>query len=194
MPPPLPTTLPLETLGEAVFFRIIKTGHGASEPRFKKSGSNRFDAPDQGFGTLYCAHDFKTCFLETLVRDSSSLCIKKSDFDTRSVLFLLLNTSQLRLVPVHGDAAIQMRLNPSDVAGKDYAYTQALAKSIQDHHDAPDGLVYRSRFDDVKRAVVLFERAEKHVRRFPQSSPVEFKDVRELCDAVRTTVPYRLVS
>ena len=59
--------------------------------------------------------------------------------------------------------------------------------------DAPDGIVYRSRFDSGTTAVVLFDRAAQRVRLFPGSGPVKFGDAEELTAAVRSTVPYSLV-
>ena len=192
--PPLPTTLPLEeTLTEAGYFRIVRTAFSALEPGFRATTTYRFDAPDQSFETLYCARDFKTCFLETVVRDRPDLNIPKSEYDSRSVVLLLLDTSKLRLVSLHGNAAIRMRLDFSDLMWKKYEYTQALSKSIHDHTDAPDGIVYKARFDPEAKSVVLFNRAQPHVRLFPGSKPVEFKDARELCDAVRATVPFSIV-
>ena len=191
--PPLPKRLPLETLSEAGHFRIARTAHADREPSFRNARIYRFDAPDGEFGTLYCARNFKTCFLETVVRDRPDLTLSSADFHARSVLFLLLDTEKLRLVPLYGDAATRMRLDAADLMGKDYRYTQALAKLIHDHADAPDGIVYRSRFDSGTTAVVLFDRAAPRVRLFPGSGPVKFGDAEELTAAVRSTVPYCLV-
>lgn len=192
--PPLPARLPrAEKLTEAGFFRIVRTKYRSSEPSFRKEAIYRFDSPDKSFGTLYCARDFKTCFLETVVRDRPTLRIPGNEYDSRSVVFLLLDTSQLDLVPLYGKAITQMRLDSADLLGKDYGFTQTLAKDIHDHPDAPDGMIYRARFDTDSLAIVLFDRAIPRVRLFPRSSPVKFKDARELCDAVRATVPFSLV-
>jgi RES domain len=191
--PSLPATLPLETLGEAGFFRIAKAKYGAGEPAFRTSALYRFDDPHQTFGTLYCARDFKTCFLETLIRNHADLRIAKAEFDSRALVFLLLDTSRLKLVPIHGDHATRMRLDHAHLVGENYHYTQALAKLFHDHPDQPHGLIYRSRFDAATLAVVLFVRASALVRKFPGSSHVEFKDAPELCDAVRNTIAYTVV-
>lgn len=194
---PLPATLPvvllLETLTEAAFFRIALTKHCATEPSFRKARRYRFDAPDGSFGTLYCARDFKTCFLETLLRDRPGLDVLQADYAARSVLMLLLDTSRLRLVSLHGDAAIILRLDSAELMGMDYDYTQALSKMIYDHPSKPDGIVYRSRFDSEYSAVALFDRAHLHVRLFPNSTPVSLSAARELGDAVRSAVPFILV-
>lgn len=191
--PPLPAVLPLHTLTEAAFFRICRTKFSAKEPEFRNTGAYRFDAPDSSFGSLYCAHDFKTCFFETVVRDRPDLNIPIADYNDRSVVQLLLDTSKLKLAAIHGDGAKKLRLDLAELAGADYSYTQTLAKAIHDHASQPHGMVYRSRFDDSALALVLFGRAKPHVRLFPGSTPVELPQADELGDAIRNTVPFNLV-
>lgn len=192
-PPHLPKTLPTETLTEAGFFRIAKRNYSTSEPSFRNAKVYRFDAPSGEFGTLYCARDFKTCFLETVIRDQPGLNLSLADFKQRCALFLLIDTQKLKLVPVHGDAATRMRLDSAHLLGADYSYTQALSKAIHDHADQAHGIVYRSRFDSSQMALVLFDRAKPFVRLFPNSQPVSFEDAPELTDAVRSTVPFALI-
>jgi hypothetical protein len=193
LPVSFPVTLPLHTFTEAAFFRICKTMYSSSEPGFRAAGTYRFDSPDQSFGTLYCARNFKTCFFETIVRDRPDLKIPAADYNNRSAVQLLLDTLKLRLVTIHGDGAQTLRLNLAELAGADYTYPQALAKAIHDHGSEPHGMVYRSRFDDDALAMVLFERAKPHVRIFPCSTPVALLDAKELGDAIRNTVPFILV-
>ena len=191
--PPLPPGLPFHTFTEAAFFRICRTRYSDNEPEFRKTGIYRFDAPDHSFGSLYCARDFKTCFFETVVRDRPDLNIPIADYNDRSVVQLLLNTTKLNLVAIHGDGAEKLRLNLAELAGAGYAYTQSLAKAIHDHANQPHGMVYRSRFDDGAFGVLLFGRAKPYVRIFPGSTPVELPDANELGDAIRNTVPFNLV-
>ena len=191
--PFLPKTLPIETLTEAGVFRIARNTFAAGEPSFRNAKTYRFDAPSGEFGTLYCAREFKTCFLEAVVRDQPSLNLSLADFKQRCALFLLIDTLKLKLVPVHGDAATNMRLDSAHLLGADYGYTQALSKAIHDHTDKPHGIVYRSRFDSSQMALVLFDRAKPFVRLFPNSKPVNFEDATELTDAVRSTVPFTLI-
>jgi hypothetical protein len=191
--PPLPAVLPLHTFTEAAFFRICRTRYSAHEPEFRKTGTFRFDAPDNSFGSLYCARDFKTCFFETVVRDRPDLNIPIADYNDRSVVQLLLDTTKLKLVAIHGDGAEKLRLKLAELAGASYTYTQTLAKAIHDHANQPHGMVYRSRFDDSALALVLFERARAHVRLFPNSAPVELPLANALGDAIRNTVPFTLI-
>jgi hypothetical protein len=178
-------------LSEALLVRICRTANSDAEPRFRASGTYRFDAPDQSFGTCYVARDFKTCFLETVVRNRS-LKIPRSEYDSRSVALLVLNLSELHLVPIHGDEGATLRIDHADVAGNSYEYPRALSSLIHAHADEPHGIVYRSRFDDGSLAIALFERARRHVRLMPKSRPVPLRDVGELADAVREVVPFVL--
>jgi hypothetical protein len=189
----LPPTLPRETLSEALFVRLCRTAHAAREPWFRSTATYRFDAPDRSFGTLYAARNFKTCFFETIVRDRPGFQIARTDYDARSVVLVLLSTLSLNLVPIYGAEGQRLRIDPAKAMGERYDYPQALAKAFHDHPDRPHGIVYRSRFDDDTLAVVLFDRARRHVRLFPRSRPVALGDARELGDGVRHTFPFELV-
>jgi hypothetical protein len=203
MPPPahpaiaLPRDLPRQTMAEALFLRICRTAHAGAEPGFRAAGVYRFDAPDRSFGTCYFARDFQTCFFETLVRDTpvheGRVEIARSEYDGRSVVVLLLETSRVNLVPVHGAGAKKLGVNLADVAGADYTFPQALSKAVHDHASQPDGMVYRSRFDDGALAVVLFERARGHVRLFPSSAPAPLSSVPEMGDALGAELEFALV-
>jgi RES domain len=192
--PSLPSALPRETppISEALFVRICRTAYASVEPGFRSAGVYRFDAPDRSFGTLYAARDFKTCFFETIVRDRP-FPLPLVEYDSRSVAAILVDTSALHLVPVHGDAAKALHLNQAQLAAPDYAFTQALAKAIHDHADKPHGMVYRSRYDDDALAIVLFERGKAHVRLLPSSEPIALNMAKELTDALRQTVPFEFV-
>ncbi|HEX4448088.1 MAG TPA: RES family NAD+ phosphorylase [Polyangiaceae bacterium] len=193
----LPRELPRETMAEAIFLRICRTVHAGGEPGFRAAGIYRFDSPDRSFGTCYLARDFQTCFFETVVRDTvlndGRLEIARSEYDSRSVVVLLLETSKVNLVPVHGAGAKKLGVNLADVAGADYAFPQALSKAVHDHASQPHGIVYRSRFDDDALAVVLFDRAKGYVRLFPSSAPTPLAAVPEMGDALGSELEFALV-
>jgi hypothetical protein len=191
-PPPLPETLPRARVTEALLLRICRSAYAEAEPGFRAAGVYRFDDPDCSFGTCYLARDFKTCFFETIVRNKS-LNIAKSEYNSRSVVSLLLDVNKLRLVQLHGDGAQRLRLDLADLVGADYGFTQALSKAIYNHRQQPDGLVYRSRYDDDALAIVLFERARPRVRLFPGAKPKALPEVPELGNGLRRAVSFKLV-
>jgi hypothetical protein len=190
--PALPTSLEKAELTEAVLLRICRTQFATQEPCFRKTKLFRFDAPDQSFGTCYAARNFKTCFVETVVRNGP-LEIPKSEYDSRSVAILLVNVAKLHLVPVHGDSARGMRLDLADLASGDYRYAQALSKAVYNHPDRPDGMVYLSRYDEPSLAIVMFDRAAPHVRLFGAVPPVPLSQAPELADALRNALRFALV-
>ena len=190
----LPATLPTYGIGEALVHRICATAFASKEPSFRATGQHRFDDPTLSFGTLYCARDFGTCFLETLLRGASGLIVRKTDYRTRSHAILLLDARRLKLVDLFSTAGVTSTgLDLSLLAGRDYAATQAIAALIYSHPQQPHGIAYRSRFDPDQPAIALFDRARQMVRRHPGSRAQRLTAVQELSDAVRNRVPFVLV-
>lgn len=181
-------------LGEGLVHRICSRKYGYKEPAFRASGKYRFDDPTQTFGTLYCARDFGTCFMETLLRGPGSLNVARSDYDARAVALLLLDAKQLNLVDMFSSAALaQMALDLSIVAGGSYVDTQRLATLVHQHRSQSHGIVYRSRFDPDQPAIVLFERAVRYVRLYPGCKALPLAKVAELSDGVRSKVPFKFI-
>jgi RES domain len=181
-------------IAEALVHRICNSKDAHAEPGFKASGKYRFDDPKQRFGTLYCARDFGTCFLETLLRGKASLAVARSDYDARSVALLLLDAKQLSLVDTFSTAALaRLGLDLAIVAGGNYVATQHLAELVYAHRANPHGIMYRSRFDPDQPAIVLFDRANRHVRVYPGNRAQPLSKVAELSDGVRNKIPFVLI-
>lgn len=185
--------LPYEKLTEAIYFRICRTQHVLSEPYFGTFAVYRFDAPDKSFGTLYCADLFKTCFCETVLRDNPDLRVKKTDYDNRSLSLLVVDVNALNLVSLHGDAARALGFDHADLLGKDYSITQQIAYDIYNHPSEPHGIVYQSRFNSPRLAMVLFDRARLHVSTLQGFKSQPLNAVPELAEAVRATLGYTFV-
>jgi hypothetical protein len=182
------------SISEALTHRICSTAHATAEPSFRATGKYRFDDANLGFKTLYCAHDFGTCFMETLLRGKSQRHVLKADYDSRSVVLLVLDVKQLELVDMHSTEGLSvLDLDLSIIAGGDYTQTQRIAALAYSHPSAPHGIAYRSRFDPDRMAFVLFDRAARYVRTFPGTLPQPLGSVEELSDALRTRVPFDLV-
>ena len=190
----LPATLPTALLEDGLAHRICATANAGTEPAFRRTARYRFDDPARGFSTLYCAPAFATCFLETLVRDATALTVSRSTYDATSIALLLLAVEQLRLVDLlstRGMAAL--RIDLATLASDRYATTQRLARMIHDHPGQPHGILYRSRFDPDRPAIVLFARAQAHVRLYPGARPAALARVPELAAGLRNQVPFTLV-
>jgi hypothetical protein len=190
----LPATLPTYTIGEALAHRICTTRFASTEPSFRATGQHRFDDPNSSYGTLYCARDFGTCFLETLLRGASRLVVRKADYRTRSLAILLLDARRLRLVDLFSTVGVASAgLDLSLLAGNNYRVTQAISALVYSHPQQPHGIVYRSRFDPDQPAVALFDRARRLVRLYPGSKAQRLTAVPELADGVRNRVPFVLI-
>jgi hypothetical protein len=94
---------------------------------------------------------------------------------------------------MYGTGAQIAGQDQSILASSDYRQTQSLSKAVYLHPSQPDGMVYRSRFDDTSLAIVLFGRALPFVRLYPGTVPTPFSEVHELTDAVGAIIPYSVV-
>jgi RES domain len=148
--------LPLETLGRGqLIHRIHLT---AKEPKFfGRTGNWRFDSPDRSFGTLHAALSEQACFVETLLRGSGRF-VAQSELEIRSLCRIRV-IRDLRLARLHGPYLARLAASAVVTAGPDYALSQRWARAIHAHPDRPDGILYRSNYDNDQFAVVLFDRA-----------------------------------
>ena len=189
----LPATLPTIRLTEAVVHRVAALAYAAKEPAFRATGKYRFDDPTKGFSTLYCAREFGTCFSETLLR-GGGLMVSRAEYDNKAAVLLLLDVQHLVLVDMFTTAALMsLDLDLSIVAGSSYLDTQQLGTLTYHHGSKPHGIVYRSRYDPDQPAMVLFNRARAHVRRYPGSKAQRFATVAELAAGVRNKLPFKVV-
>lgn len=174
--------------------RICATATAPKEPAFRQTARYRFDDPARGFATLYCAPVFATCFLETLVRDAATLMVPQSAYDTNSLALFLLDAERLCLADMFSTRGLAtLRIDLATLTAARYADTQRLARLIHDHPEQPHGILYRSRFDPDRPALVLFARARPHVRLFPGAVPTPLTRVPELAAGLRNQLPFTLV-
>ena len=165
--------------------RICSTAYADKEPCFRATRSFRFDDPNGKFETLYCAASFETCYHETVVRDRpldtalGRIPIPRAVHDTKSLSLVLVDWSRLRIVHLCDDGAHQLGCDASMLMGANYLPTQALARALYEHPDAPDGALYRSRFNMSSQAIVLFDRARARVRLHPAAKPTPLAVINE---------------
>ena len=123
---------------------------------FGRSATWRFDSPDRTFGTLYAALSEQACFVETILRGSDRF-VAQSELDIRSLCRIRL-ARDVRVVPLHGEHLAQLSASATVSAGP-YALSRRWARALHSHPEKPDGILYRSNFDNDEFAVVLFDRA-----------------------------------
>jgi hypothetical protein len=122
---------------------------------FGCTGLNRFDPPDNSYEVLYAGLDAFCAFIETFAsaagtRTITTLALKEhalTEFKARRPLRLVDLTRSGALVRVGVDG---------NLFTGDHEVPQLWSKALHDHPAKPDGLLYPSRLDPVRRAVVLF--------------------------------------
>lgn len=118
----------------------------------------RFNAPNAEFGTLYAALDPYAAFLETFARDPGVRLVSALTL-TENVLVRLDVKAPLALVDLSGASLRRVGADTRVVSG-DYQVAQRWALALWQHPQMPDGLYWRSRFDDNRYCVALFDRAK----------------------------------
>lgn len=158
--PPLPApprdlakrALPLHPApaGRAIF-RIIPIGTnplffgpGASEPP-----AGRFDATNGSFRTCYAGMTPETCFAEKFLRLGERTT--EESFLQKIALARIELLQPLTLVALHGQGLSSVSATASAVNGP-YASSRLWSAALHAHPQRPDGLCWRSRFDDSRYA------------------------------------------
>lgn len=146
--------LPLEIIDPGrPLYRMHQTAVG---PKFfGKSGKWRFDSPSTTFGTMYAGLSPKVAFAETLIRGKGSL-VALSEIKTRSLCRFGV-IKPIRVVKLFGPSMTKLRA-AADVTSGDMAVSRSWAQAFHDHPQCPDGIMYRSKYDNDEFAVALFER------------------------------------
>ena len=117
---------------------------------------NRFDAPDRRYGVLYAAVTRDGSFAETIGRKPRTF--RSNDELSALAVTTLALTRELRLVDLHGGAAVGA-LGATGVVGVGpQSLAQRWAKTLHAHPEAPDGIEYRCRHNSDEIAVALFDR------------------------------------
>ena len=98
---------------------------------------NRFDDPAGRFRVCYLGTTIDVCFAETFLKNPPGLILALEDLANRSIA-VIETTRDLRLVTV----------------------SQAWSRTLWDHPDAADGIVYRSRHDNSAKGIAIHHRAK----------------------------------
>ena len=121
--------------------------------------TNRFDAPDRSFGVLYAAVTRDGSFAETVGRKPDTF--RANDELSGLAMTTLALTKALRLVDLHGGAAVGA-LGATGVVGVGpQSLARRWSKVLHAHPEMPDGIEYRCRHNSDEIAVALFDRVEE---------------------------------
>ncbi|MBA3259062.1 MAG: RES family NAD+ phosphorylase [Gemmatimonadales bacterium] len=170
LPPPDLDQRPLPIVLIAAGTPVVRIHTRHRDPLyFGRTGEARFDSPDGAYGVCYLGLDDAAAFVETILRDQDLRGVARSDL-TRRALADGVITRPVKLVAFGGSGLSRLRATAGTVHST-YRVTQAWSRALWAHTDQPDGLQYRSRFDDDQRCVALFDRASAALR-FTASTPL----------------------
>ena len=156
---PLPTfsTQPLPTISVNCkkLFRLGR--HGSGEPYFGTSAGNRFDDPNQIFGTCYVGFDLATAVAETVLHDEMPVQgrfgVSKSDFEGRHLV--RFPSGALLEVANFTDASLKTIVGNSSISTVfPYDLPQVWSEAVHTHRKKVDGIIYVSRQLNDRKAVV----------------------------------------
>jgi hypothetical protein len=163
LPPPDLTRRALPIVELPAGTTVVRIHTLGRDPRFfGRAGQGRFDAPDGSYGVCYCGLDDSAAFVETILRDQDLGGIAREDLASRAIADGMF-TRPVRLVAFGGTGLRRLRATAGTVHAP-YHVTHEWSRALWSHPDQPDGIRYRSRFDDDQHCVALFDRAAGAVR------------------------------
>lgn len=130
-------------------------GWDAASATFR-AATNRFDSPGRSFGVLYLALTRDGAFAESIGRKPRSFRADKELAELR--LSTLALARSLRLVDLHGGAAVGAMGATGVVGVGPQSLARRWAQALHDHPSQPDGIEYRCRNNSDELAVALFNR------------------------------------
>ncbi len=152
-----------------LLYRIHRTENAALF--YGRTGVNRFDAPDRGYGVCYLGLSLRAAFAETFLRRPGATLIDWRDLAARSVTELRV-TETLRPVRLYGPGLSKMGATAAVTQGP-HAITQFWSAALHTHPDDPDGVAYRARHDDDEKCLALFERTASPFERVSTVSLID---------------------
>ncbi len=117
----------------------------------------RFDAPGGEYRVMYLGQSFEACFVEKFLRVANGMLLPREIF-LKVAVSVGETLRPLRLVRLLDDGLFQVGATSASING-DYALSRQWALALFEHPDAPDGLLYRSRWNNAQICIALFERS-----------------------------------
>jgi len=122
---------------------------------FGSSGLNRFDSPDRSYKVLYAGRDPFCAFIETFGRAAGTNVITTTALKGQALSELKVRRP-VRLVDLTQSGALVRIGADGTLFSGPHATAQIWSKALHEHPQKADGLLYPSRLDPTRHAIVLF--------------------------------------
>lgn len=122
---------------------------------FGNTGFNRFDAPDGSYKVFYAGRDAFCAFIETFGGAPGTRIVTTAALKSRALTELRPRRAA-RLIDLTASAALVRIGADSNLFSGAYSASQAWSKALHGHPSKADGLLYPSRLDPTRHAIVLF--------------------------------------
>jgi hypothetical protein len=120
---------------------------------YGKSRIYRFDAPDGSYGVLFAGRDAYCAFIETFARSAGARVVTTAELEARA-LSELKATRPLKLIDLMQSGALARIGAESRLFAGDYGAARLWSNALHEHPAQADGLIYPSRLDPVRQAIV----------------------------------------
>lgn len=170
------------------FWPCLYQSDRASGLYFGQARRYRFDDPTGGYGVLYTGKDIQCAFIETFgdARGADGeLQITQGDIAKRCIALIGI-VRPLGVVDLSGSGLANIHADARLTAGDDYGLSQRWARKLFDHPQRPDGVLYRSRHDQSRLSLALFDRASDAVTETLLGGLFEVRNRPLLADILRT--------
>jgi hypothetical protein len=122
---------------------------------FGCTGLNRFDSPDNSYDVLYAGRDAFCAFIETFARAAGTRIVTTAALKEHALTEFKARRP-LRLIDLAQSGALVRIGADGNLFTGDHDIPRLWSKALHDHPAKADGLLYPSRLDPVRHAIVLF--------------------------------------
>jgi hypothetical protein len=173
--PALPKRLPIRRVRTGIrWMRIhLRTREALwFGPASGRRPIHRFDDPAGQFTVCYLGTTLEVCFAETFLRNPPVRIMALGDLAMRSVATVEVRRD-LRLVALQGPGLARLGVTAEVASRSDYALSQRWSRTLWEHNDTPDGILYRPRHDDSAFCIAVYDRAKDALGVVQEHSLVE---------------------
>ena len=171
-PPSNPKTLKLAPLIAKRVEPLYRIHRVRQAPLFYgKTGNNRFDAPAREFGVLYASFTPEGAFIETFGHATGVRLIEERELAMRALAKLHAN-KPLRLVDLTGKGLARVGADARLFAGE-HGVAQLWSRTLHDHPEKADGILYLARHDPRQPCAAIFDRARPVISATTQGSLID---------------------